>query len=315
MDSFECIPLPTPYPVGRINTYVTPGEAPALVDTGVFSEKSNSELRAGLAELGLDFEELGFILITHPHQDHSGAAVHIAREYGVPVICHADALLDEEQGRSDFLELFERFGATKAMTAKLELAWQLGAGFGEPLSAAESADTVDGGDVVAAGDCRLEAIHTPGHSHGHLCFLDAEHELLLCGDLLLEAITSNPLPHFDRSAPHGRRPTLTLYLESLARIEALGPLRGLPGHGAPLDDTAERARQARSHIERRNSSLLQLLVRKPGISIFEVAQRHFGEATIPGQALAFCEVLAHCDLLEERGLIEIDHETGRASPL
>lgn len=305
-----CIPLPTPYPVGRINAYVLPGEAPALIDTGVLSDRSLDELGRGLAERDLVFEDLGFLLLTHNHQDHCGAAAWISREHRVPVLCHADALVDEERGRLTFLELLERYGAPEETVEEITGAWKRGAGFGDPLSSIAELDLVNDGDFIGAGDLKLEVLHTPGHGPGHLCFLDSEHDLLFCGDLLLGMITSNPLPHFDPDEPKGRRLTLGLYLESLELIESLGPLKGYPGHGLLLPDTAERARQVTAHIEERSADLTRLIAGHPGMRVFDVAQRHFHEPTAVGQALAFCEVLAHCDLLEDRGLVVIDPANG-----
>ena len=40
------IPLPTPYPVGRINVHLLEGEVPTLVDTGVRSDRSLVPCRA-----------------------------------------------------------------------------------------------------------------------------------------------------------------------------------------------------------------------------------------------------------------------------
>src|SRR6185436_21136782 len=38
--------------------------------------------------------------------------------------------------------------------------------------------------IVDAGDTRLRAVHTPGHSPDHLCFLDETSGDLYCGDLM-----------------------------------------------------------------------------------------------------------------------------------
>ena len=40
------------------------------------------------------------------------------------------------------------------------------------------------GDIVRAGDCTFAVIATPGHTLGHICYHDAAHKLLFCGDTL-----------------------------------------------------------------------------------------------------------------------------------
>ena len=313
--AFETIALPTPYPVGRVNVYLLPGAPPVLVDTGVRSSRSVRALEEALAARGFALEDLGAILVTHPHFDHAGAALELARRSGAPVRCHRDAARDDAPGRRGFLELAGRFGAPASLLAELEGAWSHGDRFGEHLHAAPEVRFLEDGELVEVGGSTLEAVHTPGHSPGHMAFLSRGREALLCGDLLLALITPNPLPHLDPEAPRGRRSTLRLYLDSLDRVEALGPLRGLPGHGAPLADTVESARRARRHIMRRSEVLFRLVGNRPGARVFELAEAAFGQTDGLGRALAFCEVLAHVDLLEDGGRLAVDPEDGSTAPV
>lgn len=54
-------------------------------------------------------------------------------------------------------------------------------------------------DVIDLGNRKIKAIHTPGHSPGHLCFYDIENKYLFTGDLIycgkLDAYypTTNPI--------------------------------------------------------------------------------------------------------------------------
>ncbi len=305
------ISLPTPYPVGRVNVYLLAGERPTLVDVGVRGDRARRALDAALAsKAGVGVEELCQILLTHRHYDHSGGALDVARASGAQVRCHPLSTRDEGPGRRAFLELFARHGAPAELVGELEAVWIKGDRFGESLHGAPEVSTINDGDTLHAGDVELEVMATPGHSPGHLCFLCRQESTLLCGDMLLAAITPNPLPHFDPEDPKGRQPSLTRYLESLDRVEALGPLRGLAGHGRPIQDTAEAAVKARRHIEQRSEAMERLLRANPGRNLFGLAQIHFAQPTAHGQALAYCEVLAHADLLEVRGSLILDEDTG-----
>lgn len=308
---YEAVALPTPYPVGRVNAYLLPESSPSLIDAGVRSERSLAELEARMDARGLKLEAIDTVLVTHLHNDHAGAAPEIARRASAPIRCHEESLVDEERGRAAFLELIARYGAPPRTTEELRQAWALSDQFGEPLTGAAEVEILADGEHLRAGDVELEALHTPGHAPGHLCFLARELGALFCGDLLLEQITSNPLPHFDESEPRGRRVSLALYLDSLARIESLGPLLGLPGHGAVLADTAAAARRAAGHINARNKKVLKIMRSFPGANLFELAGKFFfQEQHVLGQTLAFCELLAHADLLEVRGQIEVDDSCG-----
>ena len=73
------IPLPTPYPVGRSNAYLIEGDPPVLVDCGVRSSKATQTLERALGEHRVRLEDVGAILLSHPHYDHAGAAADTAR--------------------------------------------------------------------------------------------------------------------------------------------------------------------------------------------------------------------------------------------
>ncbi len=304
------ISLPTPYPVGRSNSFLIEGDPPVLVDCGVKGSRATGELEAELALLGVRLEDLGAILLTHPHYDHAGAAVSIARRVGVPVFGHENGLDYEFRGREAFYLALERYGAPGSLVGTLRALNEQGERFGDQLVELERLELLDHGDRFSMGGADLGVLHTPGHNAAHLCFVDGDRGSLFCGDLLLSGITPNPLPHFDPEARRGRRSSLALYLRSLDLVEELGPLVGLAGHGRPLSDTAAAARKARRQIDRRTEDVLALCGEHLGETLFRLASRLFGEESPLGEALAFTEVLAHADRLEDQGRIQVDHDRG-----
>lgn len=96
----------------------------------------------------------------------------------------------------------------------------------------------DGG-VIDLGGRQLLALHTPGHSPGHLCFLDTARGYLFTGDLLYQGTLYAFYPSTDPVA----------YAASIARLAKLPFIsRLLPGHNEldiPLDllDQANKALQ------------------------------------------------------------------------
>ena len=67
------------------------------------------------------------------------------------------------------------------------------------------------GDVIDLGGRRIEAVHTPGHSPGHLCFYERERGYLFTGDLVYEGELYAFYPSTDPEA----------YLASVEKISAL----------------------------------------------------------------------------------------------
>jgi glyoxylase-like metal-dependent hydrolase (beta-lactamase superfamily II) len=87
----HCLPIPTPFAVGRVNCYLIDDEPLTLVDTGPNSGKALDELERALHEHGRHIEDLERIVITHQHIDHLGLVDILARRSGAEV-CALDLL-------------------------------------------------------------------------------------------------------------------------------------------------------------------------------------------------------------------------------
>ena len=81
-------------------------------------------------------------------------------------------------------------------------------------------------DTLDFGSRRLYALHTPGHSPGHMCFWEPETRYLFTGDLVYEGTLLASFPTTDPNA----------YLRSLRLISTLPPVRIFPSHHAPDPD-------------------------------------------------------------------------------
>ena len=77
-----------------------------------------------------------------------------------------------------------------------------------------------GGEVLDLGGRKIQALHTPGHSPGHLCFWEAKRGFLFTGDLIYAGELAAFFPTTDPAA----------YLASLEQTAALPVRRLLPGH-------------------------------------------------------------------------------------
>ena len=79
------------------------------------------------------------------------------------------------------------------------------------------------GQEFAVKGATLRAVHTPGHSHDHMCFLLVEEDAFFTGDNVLG---------------HGQSvfEDLGLFTTSLGRMAALGCRLGYPAHGAVIED-------------------------------------------------------------------------------
>lgn len=75
-------------------------------------------------------------------------------------------------------------------------------------------------DIIDIGGRRVQVLHTPGHSPGHMCFWEAERGYLFTGDLVYKDVLFAYYPSTDPEA----------YLESLEKIAQLPVKRVFPAH-------------------------------------------------------------------------------------
>jgi len=119
---------------------------------------------------------------------------------------------------------FDHIGA---VTAARDAGLDVGVG-GEDADMLPSYDwVIRDGDVIEVGDLRLQAIHTPGHTMGSICFLLDGYPILFSGDTLFPGGPGN-------TAHGGDFPTIIKSLDE--RLLTLPPdTIVMPGHG--LDTT------------------------------------------------------------------------------
>jgi glyoxylase-like metal-dependent hydrolase (beta-lactamase superfamily II) len=308
----HCLPLPTPFPVGPINTYLLEGDPLTLVDCGPSSADALVELERALGERGHAIEDLELVFITHQHLDHAGLAPIVARRSGAPVACldrlagyledfQTEAERDDEHARL----LMIRHGLEEHVATAIGWANTLIRGWGAAV--AVDRPIPDGGQIVA-GDRALQVLHRPGHSPSDTVLYDADHRLLLAGDHLLERISSNAVLSRPLGAPAdgARRRPLVEYRDSLRATAELDVDLVLTGHGAPVHDHRALIERRLVEQEDRAARLLDRLVAGGPATAYELATAIWGDAAITQALMTISEVVGHLDLLIDAGTVAED---------
>lgn len=215
---------PTLPPATTTNCYVVGEEQLWIVDPASPYADEQERLFVLLDELRAEDRHLAGILVTHHHVDHVGAVAATSRRYDLVVRAHPETLARLPEGfvRGEALHDGECIG--------------LGI-------------TPDG-----AADWFVQAIHTPGHDRGHLCFRESRYDAVLVGDMLstISSIVIDP--------PEGH---LHTYLRSLERLLA-GPMTTLyPAHGPAIRDGHRLVRQYLRHRAQREQKILEVLAEGP----------------------------------------------------
>lgn len=302
--------LPTPYPVGDINAYLIDGDEPVLVDTGVYSSKSVRILEERLAEHGRGIKDIRSILLTHHHYDHAGAALHLSMLAGAKLYLHEKSAVFtgwQPDTTERLIGFMTRCGVAHALMEKTFGLFRLGEKFADHATAPHSFEWIRGGETIRCNGLSLRAVHTPGHSPDHVCYLDSGSGVLLSGDTLLARITPNPLIYLDNDGGKRTRSLLD-YLDSLDRLRGLEISHCHPGHGPAVADPLLLIDKNKAFINRRKNVFLDKSS-GDGVTPFELSVRVFGELDPVSRYLAVSETVAYLDLLERDGSVSVDWES------
>jgi glyoxylase-like metal-dependent hydrolase (beta-lactamase superfamily II) len=310
------LPIPTPFAVGRVNTYLIEDDPLTLVDSGPNSAKALDELERALEARGHRIEDLELLVVSHQHIDHLGLLDVLARRSGAEVATldvlapyveryREDAELDDEFADA----LMRRHGIPDDVVAALR---SVSLAFRAWGSSAQVTRRLRDGERLELRDRTLEVLHRPGHSPTDTVFWDAERRILIAADHLIKHISSNPLITRTpgASADPDRRPrALMTYLDSLARTRELPAELVLPGHGEPIEDHVALIDERFGMHRRRAETIHDLIAERPR-SAYAIAQALWGNVAATQAFLTLSEVLGHVDLLLSEGRVREAEEGG-----
>ena len=309
----HCIPLPTPFAVGRVNCYLIEDEPLTLVDAGPNSGTSLDALERGIRERGHAVEDLGLVVVTHQHIDHIGLVQLVADRSGAEVAAidvaveYMASFGDDAARDDDFAaELMLRHGmpadvvvALRSVSASFR-AWGAPAKVTKPLS--------DGG-TLELRDRSLAVFHRPGHSPSDTIFWDADRKVLLAADHLIAHISSNALISRPLDGSNDRPRSLEIYIESMKRTREIPAELVLSGHGEPITDHRALIDSRLAGHERRARKIGELIERLGPVTAYDLAQELWGNIAVTQAFLTLSEVIGHIDLLIGYGQVaetEID---------
>ena len=308
--------IPTPFAVGRVNTYLIEDDPLTLVDSGPNSGRALDELQHQLAERGRSIDDIELIILTHQHMDHLGLVEIIADHSGAEV-----AAIDKLVG------FVSRFSEASARDDEFATAVMLRNGIPEDVvqalrqvssafrawgGKADVTRPLRDGEVLKLRDRELRVLHRPGHSPSDTIFWDERRRILIAADHLIKHISSNPLisrPLENGEIGAGERPqALVTYLDSLRKTRELPAEIVLSGHGDPITDHATLIDE-RFEFHRRRADKLHALIEERPSTGYELAQAFFGDIAVTQAYLTLSEVLGHVDLLLNDGRVhEVERE-------
>jgi len=148
------------------------GNEYALVETGTAHSLPN--LLATLADLGIEREQLRYVVPTHVHLDHAGAAGLYLREFP------RAELLVHPRGARHLIDPGKLVASAIGVYGEARF-HEL---YGEIVPApADRVRTLEDGESFNVGGRRLEAVHLRGHAEHHFCLWDETTRGWFTGDM------------------------------------------------------------------------------------------------------------------------------------
>ncbi|MEU6573433.1 MBL fold metallo-hydrolase [Streptomyces sp. NPDC046805] len=314
------VPLPLPNDgLHAVNVYLLENLAEddgiVMIDGGWTVPEARKALEEAMAGLGRDLGDISHILVTHIHRDHYTNAVELRRLLGSQVYMGAG-----EQPGLEMLDRLRNYVPDSSLRTLSE------AGAGELVDRIramdhgaydpdvwEAPDRWLRAETLRFGGRELHVVPTPGHTQGHVVYLDEQRGLLFSGDHVLPHIT--PSIGFEL-AERGGRP-LADYLDSLRLMTRYADTRLLPAHGPVADSSHTRVAELLTHHDNRLTQTLTALgehTRDAHTVALRLAWTRrevpFGDLNAFNQMLAINETAAHLEVLVLRGRVAVAFADG-----
>lgn len=168
---FEIIPV-TPFQQNCSLIWCEATGSAALIDPGGDIEK----LLSAVKKAGVTLKKL---LLTHAHLDHVGGTLALARQFSLPIIGPQEADAFWLDSLPDQASMFSF----------------------PPAEAFRPDQWLHDGDVVELGELKLQVIHCPGHTPGHVVFFEPTSRHAFVGDVLFQgSIGRTDFPKGDHAA-------------------------------------------------------------------------------------------------------------------
>lgn len=246
-----------------IGAYLVRGSKIAIVDTGYAASYQN--LLQGLAELGVSPSEVDYVIPTHVHLDHAGAAGHLMRDMpNAELVAHEKAV----PHLADPTRLVE--SATQVFgKAIIDL-------YGTPIPVPERRMTAVGEEMALdlGNGITATLMHSPGHAPHQISVLLDRPKILLTGDAVgvvypgtKVLIPTTPPPSLDPKA----------LSDTIDRLSQLEPSLLLVPHFGVRDDPRfvfESTKEKIAGWVKKVSAM-----RNEGLSFDEIAEKMLDEVT------------------------------------
>ncbi|MCG8671842.1 MAG: MBL fold metallo-hydrolase [Pseudomonadales bacterium] len=303
---------PLPFSLAHINCYLLKdGDGWCVLDTGMNGKEAISRWEKIIAE-GLDGAPITRVISTHHHPDHNGLAGWFCDTYKVPFYTteaeyYYTRTFYAPKRSERYWESAEYFDRT-GINEESKEALLADSNYSHMVTEVPGAfHRVVDGDRLKIGDYEWEAITTRGHSPEHLSLYCEALDMMLSGDQVLPAITSN----VSISPTQAYANPLKDWFDAHDKVKARIPdsVLVLPAHELPFKGLHQRLQAVVDHHHERLDKIVTLC--GTSINPQEITNELFDREMDEFQNfLAVGEVMAHLNWLLNEKRVSVCVENG-----
>jgi len=196
-----------------LSSYVIADDPPVLIDCGAANTSNN--ILQGLSQLGIQYQDIEKIFVSHVHLDHAGGAGDLVEK------CGASEIYIHKHG-VEYITNSEKLGVLKTQA---EDAIGIEGAYGDPKVVPEEVCIpISEGETVELDNHNLQFIHAPGHAPHHYALFDQTTEVLFSIDsagmfLQNQVLPTTPPPSFNLET---NIETLNVLLQHKPKVNCYG---------------------------------------------------------------------------------------------
>ncbi len=310
------IKIDVPWSVKNVSVYLFDHKgSKILFDSGLNMANWSKLFFSALKKINISLQDIDYCFISHNHTDHVGLAPTLKkRNPDLKLLMHhityetlkweteQENLSEIEREATKIANQMITYGFNESQSERVISFLS----YWPKLRQYQKPDIIlhDGDKILND----LEVIWTPGHSFGHICLFNTKTKYLFVGDHILSRITPHIgnyiVPRFltEQYEGYDFNNILSHYLDSLDRIDKLGPKIIFPAHQEIIYDPHKRISEIKEHHKNRLADISRVIKDKARTPL-EISQLHFGELDDTNSFLALSETLGHLFFLENQGLV------------
>ncbi len=273
--------------------FVRGGEKTALIDSGLYGGLPS--LKQAFEELGVERQDLDFLLLTHEHMDHVGNNGWLKEETGCEILGHsarADRVADNMLNAKSIVHAFpegENFDLNEEY-----LDW-MGPTEGPIDKFIKDGDVIDLGNGV-----ELEVVEVLGHSMAEVGFFERSTRTLVIADPLLP--TFNPVLYLYED-PNVMRATFDKIERFLKERDVQAVLLA-HDEVKSAAETQELVDDCRRRVDKVEESILSHIKAEPGISFLDLRDKCCDDQDMVREWRALVSIDASLKDFSSKGLVE-----------